>query len=197
MRKSVSRAGFTVIEAMISIALIALVLTKLTIVVNEAQRAHRAESTSMALEDQASSLIDKIAYAVVGSSLETLNPQLIAPFPMSAINYQVSLGVENGKVVWADPEVVGLNADGDQIFWGQNVGQANERLVVWCNTVSRMLEDEFENGFDDNENGLADELGLAFVMDGKSITIRLSLESTGKDGNTVQVTRETTVTCRN
>ena len=197
MKKSASKAGFTVVEAMISIALIALVLTKLTIVVNEAQRAHRTESTSMALEDQASNLIDKIAYAVVGSSLETLTPQLVAPFPMSALSYQVSLGVENGKVVWGEPEVVGLNADGDQIYWGQNVGQANERLVVWCNTVSRMLEDEFENGFDDNDNGLADELGLAFVMDGKSITIRLSLESTGKDGDTVQVTRETTVTCRN
>lgn len=197
MKTSRTRAGFTVVEAMISIALIALVLTKLTIVVNEAQRAHRTESASMALEDQASSLIDKIAYAVVGSTLETLNPQLVAPFPMSAISYQISLGVENGKVVWGDPEVVGLNPDGDQIYWGQNVGQANERLVVWCNTVSRMLEDEFENGFDDNDNGLADELGLAFVMDGKSITIRLSLENNGKDGQSIQVTRETTVTCRN
>ncbi len=189
--------GFTLIEAIISVALIALVVTKLTLVVSDAQQVHRTESASMELEDQASHLIDKIAFAVIGSSPDMIEETMLAPTGASSISYQISLGVEDGEVVWGDPEVVGLDEEGSRVYWGQNVGQVNERLVVWCNTVSRMLEDEFENGIDDNENGLADELGLAFVLDEKNITIRLSLERSDKEGNTIQVTRETSVTCRN
>jgi hypothetical protein len=164
---------------------------------NEASRTHQEESVSMALEDQASELIDRIAYAIVGSDAETLDPYMVAPFPASELHYQVSLGVEEGQVVWGDPEVIGLSEQGTQVYWGQNVGTANERLVVWANTVSELLEDEFLNGVDDNQNDLADELGLSFVMDQKSVTIRLTLERGRKEGDPIQVTKETTITCRN
>jgi hypothetical protein len=77
------------------------------------------------------------------------------------------------------------------------VGEAEERVVAWANTVSEMLQDELMNGVDDNDNDLADELGLSFVLDARSVTIRLSLERAADDGKKVQVTKETTVTCRN
>jgi type II secretory pathway pseudopilin PulG len=191
------RAGFTVVETVIALALVGLVLTKLTLVMDEARRAHQEESIAMALEDQAMDLIDRIAYAIVGSSAEKLDPAPIAPFTSAKINFQVSLGVEDGETVWGEPEVIGLSEDGGEIYWGQNVGEVNERLVVWANTVSEMLEDELLNGVDDNGNDLADELGLSFVVDLESVTIRLSLERTHSDGEKTQVTRETTVTCRN
>lgn len=191
------RRGFTVVEVVIATALIGLVLTKLTLVMDEARRAHQEESLSMALDDQAMELLDKIAFAIVGSSAESLDPALEAPFYSGTIHYQISLGVEDGKPVWSDPEVIGLTEESGQVYWGQNVGAADERIVVWANTVSEMLEDELLNGVDDNGNDLADELGLAFVLDGKSVTIRLSLERARDDGKKIQVTKETTVTCRN
>lgn len=197
MSRGARRAGFTLLEVMISMALIGLVLTKLTMVMDEARRAHQEESLSMALEDQAMELIDRISYAIVGSARERLTPANEAPFPMAELRYQVSLGVEDGQPVWSDPEKIGLAEETGQIYWGQNVGEVNERLVVWANTVSEMLEDELMNGVDDNGNQLADELGLAFVLDDRSVTIRLSLERAGENGKTIQVTRETTVTCRN
>lgn len=197
VRSGARRAGFTVIELMIALTLVGLVLTKLTLVMDEARRAHQDESLSMALEDQAIELLDKIAYAIVGSSAESLDPLPIAPFPSATIRYEVSLGVEDGATVWSDPEVIGLEEDTGQVYWGQNVGEINERMVVWANTVSEMLEDELLNGVDDNDNDLADELGLAFVLQESSVTIRLSLERTRDDGKRIQVTRETTVTCRN
>lgn len=192
-----SRSGFTVIEAVIAMTLVGLVLTKLTLVMDEARRAHQDESMAMALEDQAMELMDKIAYALVGSSADNLDPLPIAPFPTATIHFQVSLGVEDGAPVWSDPEVIGLSEDTGQVFWGQNVGEVNERVVVWANTVSEMLEDELLNGLDDNQNDLADELGLAFVLEERAVTIRLSLERLRDDGKKIQVTRETTVTCRN
>ncbi len=190
-------AGFTLLEMLITMVLIGLVLTKLTLVMDEARRAHQEESLSMALEDQAMELIDRISYAIIGSARERLTPANEAPFPMAEIRYQVSLGVEDGQPVWSDPEKIGLDEETGQVYWGQNVGEVNERLVVWANTVSEMLEDELMNGVDDNGNQLADELGLAFVLDDRSVTVRLSLERAGEEGKTIQVTRETTVTCRN
>jgi hypothetical protein len=191
------RAGFTVIEAVIAMTLVGLVVTKLTLVMDEARRAHQEESMAMVLEDQAMVLMDKISFALVGSAAENLDPLPIAPFPSAEIHFQISTGVEDGQPVWSEPEVIGLDEETGQIYWGQNVGEANEQVVFWANTVSEMLEDELLNGFDDNDNDLADELGLAFVLDERSITIRLSLERVRDDGKKIQVTKETTVTCRN
>jgi len=191
------RAGFTVIEAMIALVIVGLVLTKLTLVVDQARRAHEEESVCMALDDQALELIDRISYALYGSDPQRITPFMQTPLPASEIHFQVTLGVENGEAVWGEPEVIGLSEQGDSVYWGQNVGEADERMVVWANTVSELLQDEVLNGVDDNGNDLADELGLSFVMDGKSITIRLTLERSKDDEKTVQVTRETTITCRN
>ncbi len=197
MSRRARQAGFTLIEAMISIALVGLILAKLTIVMSEARRTHQEESVSMALEDQAADLIDRIAYAIVGSDADALDPIMAAPVFASVLRYQVSLGMEDGELVWGEPEVIGLSEDGVQVYWGQNVGLPGERIVVWANTVSQMLEGELMNGLDDNQNELPDELGLSFVMDARSVTIRLSLERSREEGEKIQVTKETTVTCRN
>jgi hypothetical protein len=185
------------VETMIALVLVGLVITKLTLVMDEARRAHQEESTSMQLEDQAMLLLDKIAFAIVGASARRLDPMLAAPLCSPNIQYQISLGVEDGVAVWSDPEVIGLAEENGQVYWGQNVGTEQERIVVWANTVSEMLEDELLNGIDDNGNGLLDELGLAFVVNDKGVTIRLTLERSQDDGKKRQVTRETTVTCRN
>jgi hypothetical protein len=185
------------VEAIIALALIGLVVTKLTLVMEEARRAHQEESVALALEDQAMILLDRVAYAIVGASAERLTPVHVAPWSAAEIRYQVSLGVEDGEPVWSDPEVIGLLEDTGQVYWGQNVDTQDERIVVWANTVSEMLEDELLNGVDDNQNDLADELGLAFVVDEKSVTIRLTLERVRDGGERLQVTKETTITCRN
>lgn len=191
-------AGFTLVEAVIALALIGLVVTKLTLVMGDAQKAHTEETMAMALEDQAMELIDKIAYAIVGSSVDSLDPENVtAPFFAPRMRYTVSLGVEDGKPVWSEPEEIGLAEESGELYWGQNIGAESERRVVWANTVSELLEDELANGVDDNGNELADEFGLAFVLDGANVTIRLTLERIDDEGKRIQVTRWTSVTCRN
>lgn len=197
MSRARNAAGFSLVEAVIALALIGLVVTKLTVVMGDAQKAHHQETTSMALEDQAMELIDKIAYAIVGSSRGSLDPNPASPFSSPRMRYQLSLGVEDGKAVWGDPEEIGLVEDEGELYWGQNLGLEIERRVVWANTVSQLLEDELPNGEDDNGNELADELGLCFVLDGDKITIRLTLERVDEEGTRIQVRRETEVTVRN
>jgi len=170
---------------------------KLIIVLEQAQRAHQEESVSLQLEDQAMELIDRISYALYGAASANLTPISQAPFPTSTIHFRISLGVEDGEPVFSDPEVIGLSEDGNQIYWGQNLGAGNERVVVWANSVAEMLQDEVFNGVDDNNNGLLDELGLSFTMDRKSVTVLLTLERVQDDGRRTQVSKSTMVTCRN
>jgi len=191
-----ARRGLSLVEVLLALALLGIVLTKVGMVVSEASNAHRRESASMALEDQASALLDRISYAIVGARADNLNPGVAPPFSTDSLTYQVSLGVEDGEIVLSDPEIIGLGED-SELYWGQNVGEATERIVVWSRTVSELLEDELFNGVDDNGNGIQDELGLSFVVEQSRVTIRLTLERTDRNGHVTQVTQETMVTCRN
>ena len=191
------RGGFTLIEAMIAMVLVGLVLTKLTMVMSQASKVHQVESLTMTLEDQAAQVLDRIAFAIIGSDADTITPGVAAPFSTNNVTFQISLGVENGEIVLGDPEQIGTRGDGSQLYWGHNIGGMDERYVVWSNSVSEMLEGETLNGVDDNGNDLDDELGLSFNMSGKSITIRLTLVRTDKNGFKTEVTEQTTVTCRN
>ena len=60
--------------------------------------------------------------------------------------------------------------------------------MVWSSLVRPLLEGEIQNGKDDNGNGLIDEQGLTFVIDGRAIRMRLTI---GRDGESV--THERTV----
>ena len=191
-------AGFSLIEAMIALVLLGVVVTKLTIVIGEARNTQSRESSHLILEDRARQVLDRISYAIMGSDAQSLIPDTEFPAHHSELRYRVSMGVEDGAVVWSDPEIIGLSPlDPNQIYWGTNVGEANERIIVWCNVVSDLLEDEFANGMDDNANGLADEDGLTFVLDRSSVTIRITLRGEDDSGNEIRHTVQTMVTCRN
>lgn len=195
MRPRTSRSAFTVIELVISIALLAIVIVKLTIVMNEASNSQRRETASMRLEDNVRRVLDRISYAVLGADRETLFPNGQQPDENDWVEYRASLGVEDGSIVWTDPEKIAL--DGNQVYWAVNEGDPEERRVVWCSAVRALLESEFPNGLDDNVNGLTDEGGLSFTLQGDSLTIRLTLEQEAKDGPPLTESAETTVTCRN
>lgn len=198
MRRGTRQAGFTLIELMIALVLLTILFIKLTMVVNQASKSHQRESMAMVLEDQANLVLDRVSFAIIGSDADTLIPEPEAPFYTPEIEYQVSLGVENGVVVWSDPETIGLDPDDPALlYWGKNKDELDERVVVWCRTVAELMKDEILNGADDNLNGITDETGLSFVVNGDSVTIRLTLERLNKEGDPVRISKETTVTCRN
>ena len=89
------------------------------------------------------------------------------------------------------------DADKNRVVWSEDPGSARERRIVWSDWARRLLAGELPNGRDDNDNGLIDEQGLSFDLDGNSIVIRLTLERSGADGVLVARTLEARVTCRN
>ncbi len=192
------RAGVTLIELLIVVGLAAVVLGKVGMLMLESNKVMRSGSSEMALEDHARKLLDQIAMSIMACDRDALAP-ILTPGHSTGVRYQVSLGVADGETVWSDPEEVELVQENGQfhVTWVQRPGAVDERRVVWSRRVEELLEGEEVNGVDDNGNGLTDEEGLNFVVEGNQVTIRISL-GTFLDGEQ-RVTRslETIVTVRN
>jgi len=193
-----SRRGFSLIEVLIALGLIGLVLGNVYMVLGKGTKSYSAETEESIADAHARRTIDRVAMAVVGASRATIYEAMEAPFSGSEINYQICLGVEAGEIVWSPPQRIALTSDnGRQVTWFEDPGLANERRVAWSNWVTLLFKGEAANGLDDNANGLKDEKGLSFDLDGDSVIIRLTIEKPGVDGHTVVKEHEARVTCRN
>jgi hypothetical protein len=195
-RFSSSRAGWSLIEVVLASALTLGVMGKAAFVVNSALGLAGSSTASMHHEDQARAVIDRIALAVMGSDRGTLFPQ-VEELHTNSLRYTFSLGIEDGEVVWSAPEVIRLDAGKDSVEWVENPGAADERRAVWTSLVAPLLEGEEINGVDDNGNGLVDEDGLSFVLEGQRVVIRLTMRRPESDGRMVVQTVESVVYCRN
>jgi hypothetical protein len=193
------RAGWTLIEVVLAATLTVGVVTKAAFVVHSALGLAGVEGASMHYEDQARRVMERIQLAIMGSDRDTLFPE-IEEIHSKSIRYNFSLGLEDGAVVWSAPEEIrlapGAGAEG-AVEWRENPGAADERRAVWTSLVSPLLEGELVNGVDDNGNGLIDEDGLSFVLEGDRVVIRLTLRRPEVDGRTVTETVESIVYCRN
>lgn len=195
--RSKAAAGFTLLEVLLAISLFGLVGFKVYGAMTAMNQSVDEQSLDAQVEDQARRVLRQIAYEVMGSNRETLAPDAPAHLGSDSLRYQVSLGVQDGEVVWADPEQLSLEERMKQVVWSENPETEIERRVVWSNMVAPYLEGELPDGMDNNGNGLIDEKGLSFELDGNSVTVRVTLESVKKDGSSAAKTVQTTVTCRN
>ncbi len=191
------RGGFTLLETMLAVVLFTIMTVKVYDTMQAANRTSRESTSRVVLEDQARRVLNQIALAVMGANRETLIPDTPAPLSMSDMRFQVNLGIQDGQVIWSDPERIALDDGRQQAFWSANPDAANEYRIVWSNIVTPFLEGEIPNGMDDNGNGLIDEKGLSLEVDRNAVRIRLTLERLTEEGESVTETVETTVTCRN
>lgn len=196
MRTS-SRAGFTLMELGIVMVLLVIVAVKAVMLFDIAAESQTEDTAQVALEDQARRTMDQIVFAVMGANRETLFPDPESPTYSEDVQYEVSLGVQAGAVVWGDPERIALGQGNQQVVWSQNPGEPDERRVVWTNVVRPFLEGELFNGIDDNGNGLIDEQGLNFTLQGNRVTVRMTLERTSPDGAVFTQSVSTGFTLRN
>ncbi len=189
--------GFTLLEVTMAIGLLAIFAVKVTSVIHKTAQHTGADMDRTAVETQARQVLRQIGFAVMGSHPNSLDPNMPAPLNQASLKYQVNLGISDGEVVWGNPEEVALEELKRQVYWSDNPDSADERRVVWTSLVAPYLEGELPNGIDDNGNGLIDEKGLSFSIDGQAIYMKLTLERVRSDGSVVASTVETVVTCRN
>ncbi|MFT5050183.1 MAG: prepilin-type N-terminal cleavage/methylation domain-containing protein [Chlamydiales bacterium] len=192
-----SRSGFTLLEIMMAVALLAIVVVKAHGAIGDVNQSLSQQTREIVLEDHARRVLRRIGYEIMGSNRDSLIPVSNAPLSSDDLLYQVNLGIHDGEVVWSDQEEVALQELEGQISWSESPGTPEERRVIWTSLVAPYLEGEIPNGMDDNGNGLIDERGLSFVIDRNSVTVRLTLERQLPGGGVVTQTVQTTVTCRN
>lgn len=198
-------AGFTLLEVMIAMTIMALVAVNISMVTRTGTEAARAGIFDVLLNDEADTTLDRITLAVMSSRADDIYPRRTSPGFTSNITYSVTLGYENGVEVQSPPENIAFNTTpmGGQIVWKESPGEADERRVVWSNWIptlgssSTVAIKEELNGVDDNGNELPDETGLAFDMIGDLVNIHLTVERLDPQGVPVQEARRIQVTCRN
>ncbi len=188
--------GFTLLEMMMAFTLLGIVVYKAQGAMKSASQGIGDETKRAMVEDQARRVLRQVGFAVMGSDRNSLLPGA-SGFSSENIRYRVNLGVDDGEVVWSDREMVAMDTDRLNVYWAENPDEAREKKVVWSKLVAPFLEGEIPNGVDDNNNGLVDEKGLSFVIDGNAVTIRLTLQMPMEEDNILLQTVETTVCCRN
>lgn len=195
--KNHGRAGYTLLEVAIAGTILGLVMLNVSMVTRTGSAAYQAGMFDSALEDEAEQTMDRITLAVMSSSEEAIDPVPIAPQNAWNIDYEVSLGIQAGELVLGDPERIELVPGTGQVLWKKNPDLPEQRSLVWSKSVPDLFADEEQNGVDDNGNGLIDERGLSFDMEGSKIIVRLQLMRADADGVTRQTAKIANVTCRN
>ena len=193
--------SFSLLEVMIAIVIMVLVITNVTMVAKTSTEAARNGAFRMRLDDEVNLTLDRIALAVMSSKGDDVYPLTVAPAHTSRVDYAISLGIDaDGNQIMGDPERIEWQALAERpgrIVWSQNPETAEERSVVWSNWVPTLFQGEIINADDDNQNGLFDEGGLAFDMDGNQVNIHLTVERLDPRGIMVPHNLSVNVTCRN
>lgn len=192
-----SRAGFSLIELMIGIAVAGLILGNLAMVVRTSTTAVESGVFGSNLEDRADRTMDRIALALMSTSAEKLDEVQFAPNHVSAIDYEVIVDVVDGDPFEGVPERIEFDSQEGRIVWKRAPDSPDEMQNVWTRWVPGMQEGEEFNGVDDNGNGLTDEEGLAFNRDAEQVLVRLTLQREDSKKVVYVRSRSRRVTCRN
>jgi hypothetical protein len=205
-----SPSGFTLLEVALVAAILVAVLAASTGVVGTTGATLATGTSIAALEAKANRVLDQVSSELFQAGLTTLQPA--APTGSPSLGYRRGAGYADGDNLWGPqrrielrPEeaVDGTDNDGDgyvdehRVVWIEDPGLASERQVTWARGVRANLEGEAPNGVDDNGNGLVDEPGLCFQLQGDALTVRVSVEGRDPAGRFFTRTATTALRLRN
>lgn len=193
-----TRAGFTAIEIVVAVALSGLILGNVLLVLSDTRERLAIQDVAKDVDAEARRSLDRIAVQIMGAVRQQLYTQASAPLSADSINYTTVIGVQDGAPVISPPQRIAMTVESTSaVSWYQNPGSEQEKHVVWTRDLRSFCQGELPNGVDDNANGLVDEKGLSFEVDGPMVRITLTIERLGPDGKPVTKALETRVTCRN
>jgi prepilin-type N-terminal cleavage/methylation domain-containing protein len=210
-----SRGGFTLIEMLVSVAVLAFVLGVMALVQMRTQAASREALGKTLSEMKARRALDRVVTELTGVAHSLVFPDPTSNLGTSTLTYQHPTGVDAvGNVTFDVPSRLdlqlvpgevdnGLDDDGDgliddrRLVLTRNFGTPNAKSVVLCTGIPRYLEGEVANGLDDNNNGLIDEPGFNVFRVGDLLTIRLTVQVPLGGGRLDTTTVQTSITLHN
>lgn len=201
MRPLSRKAGYTLVEVLISFTILVLVSVNVAMVLRAGRAAAATGAFMASVTNELNQTVDRIALALMGADAAALDGPQLKPLSSEFVRFQACLGVEEGAVVHGpieEIEWVPTSAESGRILWRENPESQEERRVVWSTAVpSSYMHEVAHNGVDDNGNAIEDEAGLAFTMDGPRVDIHVTVERLGHDGKARPMQRTQHVFCRN
>lgn len=209
--KSHARAGFSLLELLITISLMG-VVAGVTVMMSRTSGSLANQSQVIAnLDQQLHRSMDRIEKRLRYASLSSLVPASAAGSP--TLTFQVPVDFSGGSVVLGPAQVIRWEpTPGDTVDNLDNNGNGlvDEGRVVWLEDVSDPdraiffssstawgFDGEAPNGVDDNSNGLIDEPGLSFELDGRTLAIRMTVQGVDDSGVIHSRSRKARVSLRN
>ena len=207
-------AGFTAVETLVALAIFGVLLGGLAYSMQRSFETFQRSTANGDINSRAARAIHRVAQELVGARQSNLVPLPAPPFGSNRLEFELPVSSVAGAVVWSDRREIAFELQGGELDNGlddngnglvdegsvvriDSPGTADEQRTVLVNGVSQLLEGETQNGIDDNGNGLVDESGLAFVLDEGAVTVRLTLQRIGPDGELMLRTQETALALRN
>lgn len=209
-----ARRGFTLVEMMISLAVITTTFLALGLAFERASDTYEDGQVDRALQAQAHRALDRIARPFLDAGVGQIPVQPLAPLGSSDVTFKRATGWAGGAVQWGEFQSFRLeleegeiddNADNNGnglvdervVWWITNEGLPDEERRPITHWVRELASGELPNGADDNGNGLQDEQGLSFELRGNVLVIRLTLERPARAGRVATYAAETSVRLRN
>ncbi|HTF87281.1 MAG TPA: hypothetical protein VK843_02650 [Planctomycetota bacterium] len=208
------RSGMTLVEVVITACVLAMLLGAVGNTVLHGNNAYKQGLSNAVLEGQTRRLLDRISSEFSDVDRSSLNPNPLAPFWASTVDYARCQGWAGGAMLVGPTRRIQLALEAGEIDNGiddNGNGLIDERCVVLVpdtaapgktimlgSYVRECAEGETQNGVDEDGNGLTDEPGLFFRHDGNgTLHISLTLERPDAWGRLVTRTLRTAVRMRN
>jgi hypothetical protein len=209
-----ARAGLTLVEVMIAALMLVIFLGGIGIATKSSTSSFRQSNTESTLEASSHRALNRIVDELAYAERDALSPEPDPPLGSSSLEFHVCQGATGDVVDWGPLTRIefaleagevddGLDNNGNGlvdegiVLRTLDVGGANERSVVLCHDVRELADDEQLDDDDDNGNGLNDEAGLAFSVEGDVLTVRLCLERLDPHQRPITKTVTTSVRVRN
>jgi prepilin-type N-terminal cleavage/methylation domain-containing protein len=209
-------AGFTLLELLVTVAILGLVLTSLGLVQSRSSNESMVLRARSIAESRARRTLDSIASELTAVGRSLLLPDPTTALGASTVTFQHPTGVSNlGLVLWGnasrlalelDPKELdnGVDDDGDgliderQLAFTRDFGTANARRVVLCTNIPELAPGEIAgNGIDDNGNGVVDEAGFNVRRIGDLLSVHLTVQQPYGRNRVASSTLETSIVLHN
>lgn len=208
------RAGFTIVELLIAVALLGLALSGAAMVSRSGSEVHRTSVAVQDVEQRLHRALEQVSGALTTAGADYLVPTPVEGLAYGSLQFQQVIGhtgttPDLGPTIELATEIEGNEADngadddGDglvderELVLTLDVGGANEQRVKLVSGVLELLEGESSDGLDENGNGLVDEPGFHLERNGDVVAVRLSIGDQDPQGRLVVRTAELDIRMRN
>ena len=200
-RACTATSGFSLIELMFSITILATVVATFGWLQMRSQASYRATATRAEVEAKAAQAATRVVAELTGVGTSTLVPDPTSSLGTSTLTFQTPIAVSNaGVITWSAPSRLelqddeandGVDSDSDgivdekRLVLLRNVGTLDQQSIVLCRNVVELAPGESANAADDDGDGLVDEAGFNVQRTGELLRIRLTVVRSAGNGTTV------------